>query len=98
MNILDRFKKLPDDDKKHLTLYCIYNEIYNLKNINIEDDECYVQLDFLYDKDIFTIIRVATPKSDLKIFKNESNINFYRFCIRSFSCCFSYSRMSSCIR
>ena len=42
MNILDRFKKLPDDDKKHLTLYCIYNEIYNSaqnNNFEITDED-----------------------------------------------------------
>lgn len=47
----------------------------NLKNINIEDNECYVQLDFLYGKDIFTIIRTAAPKSDLKIFKNDVDLS-----------------------
>ena len=47
----------------------------NLKNINIEDNECYVQLDFLYGKDIFTVIRIAAPKSDLKIFKNDVDLS-----------------------
>lgn len=43
----------------------------NLKNINVENAECFVQLDFLYNKDLISLIRTATPKSDLKIFKND---------------------------
>ena len=47
----------------------------NLKNINVEEDDCYVQIDFLYDKDLFTIIRTAAPKNDLKIFKNDIDLS-----------------------
>jgi DNA repair exonuclease SbcCD ATPase subunit len=47
----------------------------NLKNINTEDPECYVQLDFLYRKDLFSIIRTVTPKSDLKVFKNDVDLS-----------------------
>ena len=47
----------------------------NLKNINVENDECYVQLDFLYGKDVFTIIRNASPKSELKIYKNDVDLS-----------------------
>jgi DNA repair exonuclease SbcCD ATPase subunit len=47
----------------------------NLKNINVEDSECYVQLDFLYNKDLFSLIRNVTPKSDLKIFKNDVDLS-----------------------
>ena len=47
----------------------------NLKNINTEDQECFVQLDFLVNKDLFTIIRTITPKSDLKIFKNDIDLS-----------------------
>lgn len=47
----------------------------NLKNINVEDQECYVQLDFFYQKDLFSIVRTATPKSDLKIFKNDVDLS-----------------------
>ena len=47
----------------------------NLKNINIEDSECYVQLDFLYNKDLFSLIRNVAPKSDLKIFKNDVDLS-----------------------
>ena len=47
----------------------------NLKNINVEDTECYVQLEFLYNKDLFYITRTVTPKSDLKIFKNDIDLS-----------------------
>jgi DNA repair exonuclease SbcCD ATPase subunit len=47
----------------------------NLKNINIEEQDCYVQLDFMYNKDFFSLIRTVTPKSDLKIFKNDIDLS-----------------------
>lgn len=47
----------------------------NLKNINTEEQECFVQLDFLYDKDLFSINRIIAPKSDLKIFKNDVDLS-----------------------
>ena len=47
----------------------------NLKNINTEDSDCYVQLDFLYNKDLYSLHRVITPKSDLKIYKNDINVS-----------------------
>ena len=47
----------------------------NLKNINIEEPDCYVQLDFVYNKDFYSLIRVATPKTDLKIFKNDVDLS-----------------------
>lgn len=47
----------------------------NLKNINTEDSDCYVQLDFLYDRDLFSITRVSTPKTELKIFKNDVDLS-----------------------
>ena len=47
----------------------------NLKNINIEEQDCYVQLDFLYQKDLFSLIRTFAPKSDLKIFKNDVDLS-----------------------
>lgn len=43
----------------------------NLKNINIDEPESWVQLDFMYQKDLFSICRIITPKSDLKIFRND---------------------------
>ena len=47
----------------------------NLKNINIDEPDCYVQLDFLYNKDFFSLIRTVSPKSDLKIFKNDVDLS-----------------------
>lgn len=47
----------------------------NLKNINAEDNDCYVQLDFGYNKDSFTLIRSIAPKSDLKIYKNNVDLS-----------------------
>lgn len=47
----------------------------NLKNINIDDQECYIQLDFSYNKDFFSLTRVVSPKSDLKIFKNDIDLS-----------------------
>ena len=47
----------------------------NLKNIHTEDQECYVQLEFLYNKDLYSINRVVTPKSDLKILKNDVDLS-----------------------
>ena len=47
----------------------------NLKNINIDEQECWVQLDFLYNKDLYSLIRYAAPKSDLKIFKNDIDLS-----------------------
>ena len=42
MNILENYKKLPDEDKKHLTIYCIYNDIYDCarnNNYEISDED-----------------------------------------------------------
>ncbi len=47
----------------------------NLKNINTEEQDCWVQLDFLYNKDLFSLYRVITPKSDLKIYKNDIDLS-----------------------
>ena len=47
----------------------------NLKNINIAADDCYVQLDFLYEKDLFSIIRQSAPKSELRLFKNDVDLS-----------------------
>lgn len=47
----------------------------NLKNINTEEQDCFVQLDFLYNKDLFSLVRHITPKSDLKIFKNDVDLS-----------------------
>lgn len=47
----------------------------NLKNINTEESECFVQLDFVVNKDLFSLIRTISPKSDLKIFKNDTDLS-----------------------
>ena len=47
----------------------------NLKNVNIDEPDCWVQLDFLYNKDLFSLIRTITPKSDLKVFKNDIDLS-----------------------
>lgn len=47
----------------------------NLKNINTEEPDCFVQLDFLYDRDMYSILRTAAPRSDLKIFKNDIDLS-----------------------
>lgn len=47
----------------------------NLKNVNIDEPDCWVQLEFLYHKDLFSVIRTITPKSDLKVFKNDIDLS-----------------------
>jgi DNA repair exonuclease SbcCD ATPase subunit len=47
----------------------------NLKNINTKESEGWVQLDFLYGKDLFSLTRYFTPKSDLKILKNDVDLS-----------------------
>ncbi len=47
----------------------------NLKNINAEDNDCYVQLEFNYNKDSFMLSRIIAPKSDLKIYKNNADLS-----------------------
>ena len=47
----------------------------NLKNINIEEPDCYVQLDFLYQKDLYSICRIIAPKSDLRILRNDVDVS-----------------------
>ena len=47
----------------------------NLKNINVEEPDSFVQLDFLYQKDLYSICRIITPKSDLRIFRNDVDLS-----------------------
>lgn len=47
----------------------------NLKNISIDEPDCFVQLEFLYQKDLYSICRVVAPKSDLKIFRNDIDLS-----------------------
>ena len=47
----------------------------NLKNINIDEPDSFVQLEFLYQKDLYNICRIITPKSDLKIIRNDVDVS-----------------------
>ena len=47
----------------------------NLKNINIEESDSYVQLEFLYQKDLYNICRIVAPKSDLRICRNDLDVS-----------------------
>ena len=47
----------------------------NLKNINTEESDCWVQLDFTYNKDLFSLCRILTPRADLKILKNDVELS-----------------------
>ena len=48
----------------------------NLKNINVVDDpDCFVELSFQNDADHYIITRYVTPKSDLKIIKNNIDLS-----------------------
>ena len=45
----------------------------NLKNINAEDDDSYVTLEFKSGADSYVLKRIIAPKSDLKITKNGAD-------------------------
>ena len=47
----------------------------NLKNINVEEPDAFVQLEFSYQKDFYSICRVVAPKSDLKILRNDIDLS-----------------------
>ncbi len=47
----------------------------NLKNINIEEPDCYVQLEFMYQKDLYNLCRIVAPKSDLRILRNDIDVS-----------------------
>jgi len=47
----------------------------NLKNINIDEDLCYVTLELSVDNDDYIITRYQKPKNDLKIIKNSVDIS-----------------------
>lgn len=46
-----------------------------LKNINVEENDCWVELEFRYNKDRYIITRVLAPKTDMKIIKNDIDIS-----------------------
>lgn len=47
----------------------------NIKNINVDENLCYVDLEFSVDADEFRICRYKNPKSDLKIQLNGEDIS-----------------------
>ena len=46
-----------------------------LRNINVEENECWAELEFNYNKDSYIITRILAPKSDLKIVKNNIDVS-----------------------
>jgi DNA repair exonuclease SbcCD ATPase subunit len=46
-----------------------------LKNINVEETDCWVELEFNYNKDHYVITRILAPKTDMKIIKNDVDIS-----------------------
>lgn len=47
----------------------------NLKNINIDEDECYTSVQFKNNGDEFIVTRYIAPKSDLKIIQNGVDVS-----------------------
>lgn len=47
----------------------------NIKNINIEENLCYVTVDFMVNSDSYRISRYKNPKSDLKVELNGQDIS-----------------------
>jgi DNA repair exonuclease SbcCD ATPase subunit len=46
-----------------------------LRNINIDENDCWVELEFSYNKDTYVITRTLAPKTDMKIIKNDIDIS-----------------------
>jgi DNA repair exonuclease SbcCD ATPase subunit len=46
-----------------------------LKNINVDETDCWVELDFNYNKDQYVVTRTLAPKTDMKIIKNDIDIS-----------------------
>lgn len=46
-----------------------------LRNINIEENECWAELEFSYNKDHYVVTRILAPKSDLRIIRNDVDIS-----------------------
>ena len=47
----------------------------NLKNILIEDNTCFVEVEFSFGRDDYLVTRYVAPKSDLKIIKNGIDVS-----------------------
>ncbi len=46
-----------------------------LRNINIDENDCWVELEFSYNKDTYVITRILAPKTDMRIIKNDIDIS-----------------------
>lgn len=46
-----------------------------LRNINVEENDCWAMLDFHYNKDHYVVTRFLAPKTDLKIIKNDTDVS-----------------------
>ena len=46
-----------------------------IKNINVSEDKCFVELHFAVDNNEYKITRYKNPKSDLKIFVNDKDVS-----------------------
>lgn len=53
----------------------IQGQTTDLKNINVEETDCWVELTFKVDSDNYIITRYHKPKSDLRIIKNGEDIS-----------------------
>ena len=58
-----------------LTGYTISGQNKNLKNMYVEDNSCYVCLEFADGNDNYKLTRYHKPKSDLKVIKNDEDIS-----------------------
>lgn len=47
----------------------------NLKNLNVDENDCYTSVEFTVNEDNFVVTRYAAPKSDLTIIKNSVDIS-----------------------
>ena len=47
----------------------------NLKNILIDENKCYTEVEFIFDGDYYKIQRIVAPRSDMKIWKNDVDIS-----------------------
>lgn len=47
----------------------------NLKNILIDENKCYTEVEFIFNGDSYKIQRIIAPKSDMKLWKNDVDIS-----------------------
>lgn len=58
-----------------LTGETVQGSIQNVKNLFVDEDSCYVTLDIDVDGDSYTITRIKSPCSDMKIMRNGEDIS-----------------------